>query len=65
MSKEKQRGCPTCGCELYKEQGPCEGSELLDMFVDSLKEYYNTKIMDAEDLLAFAVQRLDEIKGQK
>jgi hypothetical protein len=21
--------CPTCGCELYKEQGPCEGSEEL------------------------------------
>lgn len=37
MSKS---GCPTCGCELYQEHGPCAGTELLEAlrpFADALK----------------------------
>ena len=29
MTTKKQ--CPTCGCELYQEHGPCKGSELVEV----------------------------------
>ena len=40
MDNKKQSPCPTCGCRLYKEAGPCHGNyDQLKEFVDSLKEW--------------------------
>lgn len=30
MSKHEQSPCPTCGCVLYQESGPCRGSDLIE-----------------------------------
>ena len=40
-----KRGCPTCGCEMYSDVGPCAGKELLEA-VKSLLAKVNRTVSD-------------------
>lgn len=55
----EQRPCPTCGCVLYQESGPCLGDELLAAIKPLVARLRAEGILYEQQIL----RRLDEAEG--